>query len=143
MPTQPPPELTLPPPALPILPVLWRGEYYDNPNLEGLPVFVREDGQVSFDWGTGSPEGIPPDNFSIRWTGEQWLLAGTYPYALSADDGARLWVDGNLVIDAWEGSGGGIVEGSITLDDGIHQFVVEYHEGIGHARVAVWGAADG
>ena len=47
----------------------WRGEYYNNPNLQGQPVMVRNDPSVNFDWGYGSPApNIPVDYFSARWT---------------------------------------------------------------------------
>ncbi|HSJ58394.1 MAG TPA: PA14 domain-containing protein [Anaerolineae bacterium] len=143
IPTQPPPptpEPTVPPAPGNVLPDVWRGEYYNNPLLSARPVLVRSDSAINFDWGTGAPEGLPPDGFSVRWTGEQWLSSGTYDYVIAADDGARLWIDGNLVVDAWLPSGGNPVQGSITLGDGVHSFVVEYFEVIEHARITVGGA---
>jgi len=47
----------------------WRGEYYNNRNLQGPPVLVRCDRSIDFYWGTRSPDSrIPAGNFSIRWT---------------------------------------------------------------------------
>ncbi|MBN1658890.1 MAG: hypothetical protein JXA93_10835 [Anaerolineae bacterium] len=143
LPTQTPsptPEPTTAPPADGALPDVWRGEYYDNPALEGAPVLVRDDSAISFDWGTGAPDGLPADNFSVRWTGDQWLPAGIYFYRLAADDGARFWLDGSLIVDAWDLSGGNPRQGSISLGDGVHHFVVEYHEAYDRARIILVGA---
>ena len=60
------------------------------------------DAQVNFGWGTGGPPGVPVDGFSARWTG--WLQApttGDYVFHVTVDDGARLWVDQQLVVDSW------------------------------------------
>lgn len=82
------------------------GEYYDNPNLSGKPVFVRTDRELDFDWGPGSPDsGIPCDEFSVRWTGKLVPTeSGAYELRLSADDGVRLWLNGELLVDAWHRS---------------------------------------
>ena len=81
-----------------------RGEYFDNQNLQGHPVFVRNDTSMNFIWGTGSPDPrIPVDHFSVRWTGfirlsEKNKLSN---YKVCSDDGVRVWIDDSLVVDAW------------------------------------------
>ena len=81
----------------------WRGEYYDNRKLKGTPVLVRNDGAIDFDWGAGSPDpAVPVDNFSVRWTRTLGFTAGTYRFLASCDDGVRVYVNGQLVIDAWQ-----------------------------------------
>jgi alpha-D-xyloside xylohydrolase len=81
-----------------------RGEYFDNQNLQGHPVFVRNDTSINFIWGTGSPDPrIPVDHFSVRWTGfirpsEKNKLSN---YKVCSDDGVRVWLDDSLVVDAW------------------------------------------
>jgi len=50
-------------------PWVWTGLYFNNPNLSGSPALVRQDSEINFDWGTGSPDpSIPTDNFSVRWS---------------------------------------------------------------------------
>ncbi|MDZ7723885.1 MAG: glycoside hydrolase family 3 C-terminal domain-containing protein [candidate division KSB1 bacterium] len=79
-----------------------KGEYFDNMNLSGEPVLTRIDSVVNFDFGTDSPApGIPDDQFSIRWTGTLVPSETIHRIGTSNDDGARLWVDGDLVIDDW------------------------------------------
>jgi hypothetical protein len=58
---------------------------------------------VNFTWGTGSPAGVvKPDNFSVRWTGQVLApVTGSYTFVTVSDDGVRLWVNGQLVINNW------------------------------------------
>jgi len=107
----------------------WKGEYFDNPSLAGLPVLVRNDVGVSFDWGPDSPgPGVPADNFSARWTRSLKFEEGVYPFRVVVDDGARLWVDDELVIDGWRtGEPKGYTE-EVWLDDGTHRLRLEYFD---------------
>ncbi len=86
---------------------LWQGlshgltaTYYSSEDLTGSSV-TRVDPMVDFDWGKSSPEpSIPADNFSARWTGRiEAEHTEPYTYYVIADEGVRLWIDGNLVID--------------------------------------------
>jgi len=80
-----------------------KGEYFANINLEGAPVLTRVDSTVDFGWGHGSPAPVlPQDSFSVRWTGTLRAPAtGRYTLRTINDDGVRLYVDGNLLIDDW------------------------------------------
>jgi hypothetical protein len=81
----------------------WYGEYFNNSTLAGDPALTRTDTAVLFDWGMGSPApGVAGDNFSARWTTTRSVyIAGNYSVVAIADDGVRIWVDGQIVIDAW------------------------------------------
>lgn len=78
------------------------GQYYDNPDLTGLRV-TRNDATVNFDWGTGAPaSGMTGDTYSVRWTGQvEPRYSGTYTFYTVSDDGVRLWVNGQLIINNW------------------------------------------
>ncbi len=78
-----------------------RGEYFTNMTLLGSPALTRLDPQVYFTWGGEVFPGTS-DQCSVRWTG-QVEPAFTEPYTFYAntDDGARLWLNGTLIIDAW------------------------------------------
>jgi hypothetical protein len=80
----------------------WQGEYFNNGDLSGSPAMIRDDSQISFDWGYGSPSSLVADNFSIRWTRTIYLSAGTYRFTTTTDDGVRLWVNGHLLINKWQ-----------------------------------------
>jgi hypothetical protein len=77
-------------------------EYYDNDDLTNLK-FTRVDPVIDFDWASGSPAPlIEPDTFSVRWTGKvEPLCSEAYTFYTVSNDGVRLWVNGQLVIDHW------------------------------------------
>ena len=80
------------------------GEYFNNMELQGEPVLVRRDSTLNFIWATGSPDmKITPDSFSVRWTGTICLSEKEAASRLKviSDDGVRVWIGDNLVIDAW------------------------------------------
>ncbi|NIN69179.1 MAG: hypothetical protein GTO63_31735 [Anaerolineae bacterium] len=56
----------------------WRGEYFVNQSLSGAPALVRDESQINFMWGSGSPAPgiIGSDGFSVRWTRWLCLLRG-------------------------------------------------------------------
>ena len=79
----------------------WQAEYFSNRDLSGTPAVSRTDAAIDFAWGYDAPaEEIPPDRFSIRWTHTLGFTPGTYRFLTSTDDGVRLWVGDQLVVDA-------------------------------------------
>ena len=81
-----------------------KGEYYNNSKLEGEPAMTRIDSQVNFRWTLFSPDPdkIDYDCYSVRWTGQ--LLApksGNFNIGIEGDDGYRLYINDELVIDNW------------------------------------------
>lgn len=119
----------------------WKVEYFDNMRLRGTPVYSHYEGAIDHDWGEGSPiPGIvPADQFSARWTQSLDLPAGAYRFYLEVDDGARLWIGGNLVIDAWRDQVATIHEREVFLDGGPTTLQLEYYENRGNAVVRlIW-----
>lgn len=78
------------------------GKYYDTATFTTLKA-TRIDPTVDFAWGTGAPlPGMGADTFSVRWTGRVVPRASeTVTFYVLSDDGARLWVNGVLVVDRW------------------------------------------
>ncbi len=78
-------------------------EYFDNKDLAGEAKVTRFEQAVSFDWGNGSPDPIiQGDTFSARWTGKLTApTTGAYTIEVSSDDGVRLYVDDQLVVNDW------------------------------------------
>jgi len=80
----------------------WKGEYFANAALSGSPVIVRDDRYLDFNWQFGAPDPrLPTDNFSARWTHTFNGTPGQYRLHLTSDDGARLYINDQLVIDNW------------------------------------------
>lgn len=117
----------------------WRGEYYANRDLAGSPVLVRNDVNLDFAWGDGSPAaGIPNDNFSVRWTRTIYFDSDTYRFHVRVDDGARLFIDDQLVIDQWSDGSEREFTNDRYLGAGNHTLRVEYYDHTGVARILVW-----
>jgi hypothetical protein len=114
----------------------WRGEYYNNKALSGSPVLVRDDANINFNWGTASPAPgvVNPDQFSVRWTRNVSLGAGSYRFAMTIDDGGRLWVNNHLLIDQWSDHGRTTFYGSIYLSGGSVPIKMEFYENLGVAE---------
>ena len=116
----------------------WFGEYYNNLNFIGAPTFTRNDAAIDFNWGAGSPgAGIPVDRFAVRWTRTVPLTAGNYRFDVFADDGIRVWVNNQIIIDQWREQPAGSFSASISLPTGNIPIRVEYFEGTGRAAVAL------
>ncbi|MBE9010436.1 DUF4347 domain-containing protein [Pseudanabaenaceae cyanobacterium LEGE 13415] len=117
-----------------------RGEYFDNIDFTSLRA-TRTDATVNFNWGSGSPDPqIAADTFSARWTGQvEPLYSDTYTFFTTTDDGVRLFVDGQLVIDNFVNQAATERRGSIALQAGRkYDIRMEYYER-GGAAVAQLG----
>ncbi len=121
----------------------WRGEYFNCRDMNCPLVLTRDDKAIDFDWATGSPDpAVTPDNFSVRWTRTLDFPSGDYRFLASCDDGARVWVDGRLVVDGWkDNSLPKTYTGDVSLADGQHTITVEYYEHAGNASAHVWWKA--
>ncbi|MEZ4519633.1 MAG: PA14 domain-containing protein [Chloroflexota bacterium] len=116
----------------------WRGEYYANPTLSEHPVMIRNDADIDFNWWDGSPaSAIPNDYFSVVWTNTSYYSPGSYRFAVTVDDGARVYLDDELIIDSWYPSTTHTVSKDVYVPAGNHEVKVEYYEGTGQAAVAL------
>ena len=105
-------QATVQPTSLPTpttAPIVWQGEYYNNTTFSGNPVLVRQDPVIDFQWqGGAAANGLPADNFAVRWTGTWPFEAGVYRFYTQVDDGVRLAVDEHWIIDRWHESTGAL-----------------------------------
>lgn len=109
--------------------VNWKGEYFNNANLQGPPLFVRDDAEIDFDWGLNAPiAGFGTDDFSVRWTRTLNLAPGRYRFSVVTDDGVRVWVNNDLVIDEWREQASAAFSADLTVP-GLVPVKVEYFDG--------------
>ena len=133
----PTPRATVAPTPSPTPPPVqgWRASYFANANLDGAPVLVADAPSINFDWGYGSPgAAVPVDYFSARYERTLNLAPGYYRFLAEADDGIRVWIDDQLVIDEWHGATGLQYTYSQYLA-GTRRLRVEFLELVGVARV--------
>lgn len=121
------------------------GSYFNNKNFTGSAV-TRADAGIDFIWtGAPGPAGIGADNFSVRWDGQiEALLSENYTFYVTADDGARLWVDDQLLVGRTNFSAANSeIAGSIRLEAGRrYNLRVEFIENSGTATARLaWSSA--
>ena len=78
------------------------GSYHRGSNFKGDAV-ERIDRTIDFSWvDTGPVAGFGINYFSVRWEGEvEAPISGPVTFRATTDDGVRLWVGGQLIIDEW------------------------------------------
>jgi hypothetical protein len=70
-----------------------KATYFPNISLSGLPTATRAETVIDFRTFAES---------SVRWEGTAIPpVSGAYTFTVTVDDGARLWVNNQLVIDKW------------------------------------------
>jgi hypothetical protein len=117
----------------------WRGAYFGNASLIGDPLLVRNDTAIDFNWEYGAPApGIPADGFSARWTRVLNFEGGLYRFYASMDDGLRLLIDGEPIIDVWQDGFLRDVVVEHRLGVGQHAIEVAYYDAQGVAEVHLW-----
>ncbi len=117
-----------------------KGEYFMNRDLSGTPTLTRIDRQISFDWGESAPtSGMPTDDFSIRWTGKIRVDSDSeYEFFVRGDDGYRLFVNNQLIIDEWHDQGSTLKQAHVSLKAGaLADVKLEYYERVGSADIAL------
>ncbi len=119
-----------------------RAEYFPNQYLEGEPAVTTIVPRIEFDWASGAPEGLPKDDFSARWTGRiRPEKSGRYLLAESADDGIRVFLDGEEILEDWSDHAARTQSIEKTLEAGrAYELKIEYYERGGDASALFgWG----
>ncbi len=122
-----------------------RGQYFDASNFT-VPKFFRLNPSVDYNWGTLSPDAaLAADTFSVRWTGKvESLYSEAITFYVTHNDGARLWVNGQPIINNWTNTTNAVTDsGTITLAAGAKtDIVLEYYDNTGSASVKLeWQSA--
>ena len=110
------------------------GVYYDNIDFTAPRVARTE--AVNFEWALGAPDpGMDAETFSVRWTGKLVpRYTDVYRIFTVSDDGIRLWIDGRLILSAWDDHPPTEHYGDFYLEAGqAHDVVLEMYENGGGA----------
>jgi alpha-N-arabinofuranosidase len=104
--------------------------YYEGA-WRGLPDFaalqpVKTGTVPNFDIGLAQRE----DEFAVHFDGRINIpAAGDYTFFVNADDGAKLYIDGDPVVDNDGGHAVKEVQGTVELTAGMHTLALAYYEG--------------
>ena len=119
------------------------GEYFNDVTFNNLKL-TRVDPQINMNWGGSPGGGVRNDDFTVRWTGEvEALYTEEYTFTTGSDDGARLWVNGQLLVDKLIYQGYTEYSGKINLVAGQrYDIKLEFLDGVGSAIINLfWESA--
>jgi hypothetical protein len=124
------------------------GQYYTNSsstytnaaNFNPTNLFLsRVDPAIDFNWTNGTSPNLSNGLYTVRWTGQvQPQFSETYFFAVQSDDGCRLWVNDQLLIDKWQKQGLTTWTNAIALQAGTrYDIKLEYYQsgGTGQAHL--------
>ncbi|WP_426514475.1 glycoside hydrolase family 3 C-terminal domain-containing protein [Dactylosporangium sp. McL0621] len=120
--------------------------YYNSTDLSGTAVLTRAESTIDKVWGGASPApGVAATNWSARYTATLHpRVSGTYQFSLTSDDGSRLLVNGQQVINNWFNQGSTTRTGSVALTAGQNVSVeVDYFQGGGASNLTLGWSAPG
>ncbi len=117
-------------------------EYYDNIDLTKL-VTTQVDKHINFFWFSGmepAPGVKRDDSYSVRWTGYiKPPYTGEYKFYVNRDNGVRLWINNELVIDKWNEQYNVIDTGKIILvGNKKYDIKVEFYNNTGNGIISLW-----
>ena len=116
-----------------------KGEYFSNRDFSGAPAITRIDRRIRFEWGESAPApSMPLDDFSVRWTGKIRMESdGDYEFFVQGDDGYRLTIDNQRVLDEWRDQGANLKQAKVRLKAGqLADVKLEYYERSGNAEIS-------
>jgi hypothetical protein len=113
-------------------------QYFDSQWLQGAPVIERIDPQLNFNWGNGLVTPYGRDYVSARWWGKiRPYATETFTFFLFADEGARMWLDHELVIDTWDHCCEEAQAYKRLIEGTFHDLRVEWKELTGAASISL------
>jgi hypothetical protein len=125
------------------------GQYYTNSsttytntnnfNPKNL-FFTRTDPVIDFNWTNGTSPDLSNGLYTVRWTGQvQPQFSETYVFDVKSDDGCRLWVNDQLLINKWQSQGLTDQTNSIALQAGTrYDIQLDYLQAGGTAQAHLY-----
>jgi hypothetical protein len=116
-----------------------QGEYYVGTGWSNLAM-VRPDSTIHFNWSADPPAPfLNSRSQSVRWTG--WLVpkyTEAHTLTLQANDGARLWLNNQLLIDSWAShTSSGSVQVALTDSQPVAVRLEYYNSGLSTPTVSL------
>lgn len=107
--------------------------------LSSKPLEQRKLASIDFRWGGGAPsDTVPADLFGTVATTELELPQGSYEIGTISDDGVRVEVDGQRVIDNWTWHPPAEDKVRVDLQAGKHSIRIDHFEIDGVAQLQFW-----
>ncbi len=125
-----------------------KGSYYKSIDLSGTPILQRTDKTIDFHWTLYGPDPqLPNDFYSVQWTGTLHAPAsGSFHIGLEGNDGFRLYLDDQLIVDQWEKQSHHTRMVPVQLQkDKAYAIRIEFKETNGNAHIKLvwdWGVKD-
>lgn len=131
----------------------WLAYYYSSTSPSGIPKTAKliastgTNKMLLDNNGVNAPSGVPTDNFSARYVTAKHLKEGDYVIKVKADDGVRVYIDGQLKIDGWINSSSKEKTAKVSVKNSTtqtntrlkdaHWVEVQYYEKTGVSKVEV------
>lgn len=128
------------------------GNYYDTQDLDsvrdGPPTATRVDGPIEFTWNDDDGPSVlgQGSDFSILWNGKLLVTqSGNYEFTVVSDDGVRLLLDGQLLIEEWYDHDDQAFDSAPqSLQAGqVYDLQLEYYENQGDADIELYWSRTG
>lgn len=112
----------------------WMVSFFNTPDLTGAVVsttsIVGTSLNLNYQTNSPVPGVVNADGWSMRLESQQFFNQGTYEFVVGSDDGVRVYIDGNLVLDRFIGRVFTIDRFTQSLTAGNHTIRIEYFDGI-------------
>jgi hypothetical protein len=105
--------------------------------LAATPIASEKRDRLGYRWWREPIDGVSADQFAIRATADIVTTPGEYLFQVESDDGIRLWIDGDLILERWDVHTPVIDEVTVALTEGRHHVEIEYFEATGLAVLDV------
>ena len=120
----------------------FHAEYFKNIHFEGAPVVKQTEKKINYSWAAGTElEGMPKDYFSVKWYSTMCVdETADYEFTLGGDDGYKLFINDQPIIDDWTPGGFRTTNVTKTLKAGekYHVRVEYYQQGGGAGICFLW-----
>jgi len=105
--------------------------------LKGPPVKAMMSSHLTFHWWDKPYPEVPAEQFAVKARTSFFAQEGNYIIQTESDDGIRVWMDNQLIVDHWDIHTPAIDEVKLKLNKGQHEIKLEYFDAGGLAVLDV------